>query len=213
MTGFSIYITGKTKSSSVSNTFSYNDSVTSLSYFLWVSLSSCKAQDSFCATPLFSSQYHQDYSQMIPALSGTFKSSLQFLPYTFKHVQFSALLENVLLTQLPSLAAAIYFFPFTVKLFNFQISSLYLLPPFFPLTYPGIRLLFLLLYKKEFPILIQSLLWPIYVRWWSHLISLSLFFPAISRAWPFLLPVPNPESFLPIQNPHCTMMMPLCLQY
>lgn len=86
MTGFSIYITGKTKSSSVSNTFSYNDSVTSLSYFLWVSLSSCKAQDSFCATPLFSSQYHQDYSQMIPALSGTFKSSLQFLPYTFKHV-------------------------------------------------------------------------------------------------------------------------------
>lgn len=85
-----------------------------------VSLSSCKAQDSFCATPLCSSQYHQDYSRMIPALSGTFKSSLQFLPYTFKHVQFSALLENVLLTQMPSLAAAIYFFSFYCQTFQFS---------------------------------------------------------------------------------------------
>lgn len=86
-----------------------------------------------------------------PPSQETCKSSLQFLPYTFKHVEFSALLENVLLTQLPSLAAAIYFFPFTVKLFNFQISSLYLRPPFFPLTYPGIRLLFLLLCKERIP--------------------------------------------------------------
>lgn len=74
----------------------------------------------------------------------------------------------------------IFFFPFTVKLFNFQISSLYLLPPFFPLTYPGIRLLFLLLCKKRIshphPIIIMAYL----VRWSSHLISPSLSIPAVS---------------------------------
>ena len=48
-----------------------------------------------------------------------------------------------------SSCCSVFFFPFTVKLFNFQISSLYLLPPFFPLTYSGIRLLFLLLCKKR----------------------------------------------------------------
>lgn len=69
------------------------------------------------AAPLFPGPPRPYFSiSARPPLSGTFKPSPQLSLYAFKHVQFSPLLENILLTQLPSPATAVNFIPFAAEL-------------------------------------------------------------------------------------------------
>lgn len=127
---------------------------------------------------LLSSQFHQDPNS--PFLSTHPLRHLQTLPTAAPlYLQTCIVLSSPRKCSLDPGALYSYcciFFPFCC--WTFQISRPCLLPPF-PLTYPETRVLFSALCRKEFlpALLMQSLLWPIYV---SELSPIMISFPSPS---------------------------------